>query len=366
MINNNGFNTIKVVFSFLSIVFFSTVIIHADKFYKWSEPINISSSFVQMWYNETPWLDIELISVENNWEEVWVLQYIVQPGDSLWKIATTFGTTVSHIKKINNIKKSPIRPNQKLIITNEEKWFLYTIKNKSNIVVFANKYNLNVKDLMTLNYIQDETEILIPGQELFLNIDLEESYKVWLKERPKIIEIPKVTKVAYTPTINKPSQSYTKPSTSSSSTVTSKPTSSKIIRQRVFKKPIKNRFYAWHCTRGAAIITPEIFPYTDELTQVRPFGWNANQRYENARAAWFSVGKTPRAWSLIIYQNGSKWRSAGHVWRVIAYYPDKRQLIVRDMNRKGKFIYTDRRESIDNSNIKGYIYIPSTPRQPPQ
>lgn len=354
---------IKIVFSFLSILFFSVVIIHADKFHKWGEPVNVNSSFVQIWYNDTPGLDIELISMEENGEDVGVLQYIVQPGDTLGKIAATFGTTVSHIQKINNIRNwNPIRPNQKLIITNEEKWFLYNIKNKTNIVVFANKYDLNVKDLMTLNYIQDETEILNPGQALFINIDLEEAYKDWLKERPIIKVIPKVTTVTYKPTIKKPTSS----SSSSSKKTTKRRPRSKIIRQRVYKEPIKNRFYAGHCTWGAAIITPEIFPYADKTHQVRPFGGNANQRYDNAAKAWFSIGQTPRANSLIIYQHGSKRVNAGHVGRVIAYYPKKKQLIVRDMNYKGKFIFTDRWESINNSNIKWYIYIPSTPRQPPK
>ncbi|NOZ45008.1 MAG: CHAP domain-containing protein [bacterium] len=218
---------------------------------------------------------------------------------------------------------------------------------------------------MTLNYIQDETEILNPGQSVFLNIDLEEAYKIGLKKRPIVKIIPKVTKTAYTPTINKPKSSSSRTKTSSTTT-SSYHGHSKIIRQWVFKEPIKNRFYAGHCTWGAAIITPEIFPYVDKTTQVRPFGGNANQWYDNARNAGFSVGKTPRANSLVIYQHGSKWVNAGHVGRVIAYYPEKRQMIVRDMNRKGKFIYTDRRESIDNSNIKGYIYIPATPRKPPQ
>ncbi len=367
--NKNTLNTIKIVFSFLSILFFFVVIIHADKFHKWGEPINVSTSFVQIWHDTTPGLDIELISMKDNGEDVWVLQYVVQPGDTLGKIAATFGTTVSHIQKINNIRSGhPIRPNQKLIITNEEKWFLYNVKEKTNIIVFANKYNLNAKDLMTLNYIQDETEILNPGQQLFINIDLEQAYKVGLKKRPIVKKIPKLTKVAYTPTIKKTSaKTNTKTSTSSTNSVTpTRSTHSKIIRQRVFKEPIKNRFYAGHCTWWAAIITPEIFPYTSEHVQVRPFGGNANQWYDNAARAWFSVWKTPRANSLVIYQHGSKRVNAGHVWRVIAYYPKKRQMIVRDMNWKGKFIFTDRWESIDNSNIKGYIYIPSTPRQPPK
>ncbi|NOZ45007.1 MAG: LysM peptidoglycan-binding domain-containing protein [bacterium] len=34
-----------------------------------------------------------------------VLQYVVQPGDTLGKIAATFGTTISHIQKINHLRK---------------------------------------------------------------------------------------------------------------------------------------------------------------------------------------------------------------------------------------------------------------------
>ncbi|NOZ45006.1 MAG: hypothetical protein GXP45_07900 [bacterium] len=66
MVHNNSKNIIKIVFSFLSILFFSVVIIHADKFHKGSEPINVSPAFVQIGHNKTPGLDIELISVDEN------------------------------------------------------------------------------------------------------------------------------------------------------------------------------------------------------------------------------------------------------------------------------------------------------------
>jgi LysM repeat protein len=75
----------------------------------------------------------------------------VQPGDTLDKIARTFGSTISHIKEINHIT-GPIRPGDTLMITDEEKGFVYSIPEKTNIMVFANKYNLNLEDLMTLNY----------------------------------------------------------------------------------------------------------------------------------------------------------------------------------------------------------------------
>lgn len=103
-----------------------------------------------------------------------VIKYTVGAGDSLEKIARTFGTTISHIKEVNHIT-GPIRPGDVLAITDENHGFVFSIKDKTNIVVFANKYNLNLEDLMTLNYIQDETEILFPGQEIFINITDEQA-----------------------------------------------------------------------------------------------------------------------------------------------------------------------------------------------
>ncbi len=365
---------IKVSFSIIVILIFSSLFINSEKFHKSNDYVFVNPSF--LWIDNSD-SDTTIINIDDSnwnidWNNKWVLQYVVQPWDSLWKIASTFWITVFHLMKINNIKSwKPIIPWQKLVITDEEKWFLYTLKEKTNIVVFANKYNLNLKDLMTLNYISDETEILNKWQELFLNIDLETSYKVWLLERPKVIKLPKLTTVKYKATINKPTVNKTtrrtylnRTTNSNTTTTTRKKTHSKIIRQRVYKKPIKNRFYAGNCTWWAAILTPEIFPYIDEYHQARPFWWDAKYWYDNARKAWFQVWQIPRIWALVVYKRWY-WLWAWHVWKVIAYYPSKRQIIVRDMNWKWKFIFTDRRETIDNKNIRWYVYIPKTPRKPP-
>jgi hypothetical protein len=69
-------------------------------------------------------------------------------------------------------------------------------------------------------------------------------------------------------------------------------------------------------------------------------------------------------WSLIIYYKWWRLTYAGHVWKVINYYPDTWKMIIRDMNRVGKFIVTERRENVSNSNIKWYIYPPKTPWKP--
>ena len=44
--------------------------------------------------------------------------YIVQKGDSLWKIATKYNTTVSELKRLNNLQNNILQIGQKLIISN--------------------------------------------------------------------------------------------------------------------------------------------------------------------------------------------------------------------------------------------------------
>jgi len=315
---------------------------------------------VQIGENELAFVDIDMISVDENWHEKWILHYIVQPWDTLGKISIMFWTTISHIQKVNNLTPGkPIKPNQKLIITDEEKGFIYTIEKKENVSIFAKKYDLNLNDLLTLNYIQDDTEILQKWQEIFINIDLEKSYEVGLKEKPKPV-IPKITKVAYTPVISKPTVNRTTTISSSSGWGWTN-TKSKILRKRTFKKNISNQFYAGHCTWYVATQVPEIFPYVSETRQVRPFGWNANARYKGAQNAWIPTGTTPRIGAIIVYAKGRKRSYAGHVGIVIGYDASKWELIIRDMNRAGKFIVTERIESTSNSNIMWYIYRPVKP-----
>ncbi|AHB40929.1 hypothetical protein P148_SR1C00001G0114 [candidate division SR1 bacterium RAAC1_SR1_1] len=291
--------------------------------------------------------------------EVGVLHYVVQPGDVLSKIASTFGTTVSKIQKVNKLS-GPIKPGQKLIIANEDVGFLYTMPETINIKIFTNKYNLNTEEFMSLNYIQDESEMLYEEQDVFVNMTNEQAYDNGLLERPKPVVIIK-PKVSYKPVINKP-QGNNSRTTSSSSTSTSKKSS--IISQWVYKKDIKNGFYAGYCTWYAAIISPEIFPYIEENKQERPFGGNANQRCDNAdkaglRVVWNSTKNPvkPGAGALVVYkQGGPSYRSYGHVGKVKEVDSDAGTFILTEMNTAGKFIVTQRKDSIDNDNIKCYIY----------
>ncbi len=365
---NKWLNYIKFSITLTLLFGFVLVMVYADKFQKGTEQVYVNTmAFAQKSIDDWALINLDMVSVGVGEDNKWIINYIVQPWDTLSKIASVFGTTTSHIKKTNKIT-GPIRPNQTLVITDEDEWLLYTTQEKENILVFANKYSLNLEDLMTLNYIQDETEVLQDGQELFIPINLETAYEVGLLEKPKPVYKPKVS-ITYKPTVTKPTSKSTTKTTSSyvvntASTATTYKRST-ILSTRVFNKSISNRFYAWHCTWYMAATTPQIFPYTSETTQARPFGGNANLRYDNARNAWFSVGKQPVAWSIVVYNRWwSQFASAWHVAKVISYNSAAGSMIIEEMNGSKKFVVSRRTERVDNPNIRWYIYMPSTPWQP--
>jgi len=211
---------------------------------------------------------------------------------------------------------------------------------------------------MTLNYIQDKTELFTPGQEIFINITKEKAYELALLERPAPIIIPKST-ITYRPTINKsgkPTVKATKKTTiivsaDEGNNVQAKGT---IISQWTYTKKIKNGFAVGYCTWYAAIISPNIFPYINETTQERPFGGDARLWCANAKKAGLRVGSKPAVGAVVVY---SKLRSsAGHVGKVINYYPEDGKMIIRDMNYVGKFVVTERWENTNNDKISCYIY----------
>jgi len=234
------------------------------------------------------------------------------------------------------------------------------MKNRTTIRVFAELYGLNLEDLMTLNYIQDDTEILQEGQEIFINISDREAKNKWLQE-PDPIYVPRPV-VTRRPTIYTTTSSNRNRSTTASNTPQSTPSISRsssngkngIISQWTYRESVSNSFYVGNCTWYAAIISPSIFGPVVDGKQERKFGGNANQWYANARAAWFSVGQTPRVWAIIVY---SRLRSsAGHVAVVREIHAADGKMIVEDMNYAGKFIVTKRREDINRDGVIWYIY----------
>lgn len=302
-------------------------------------------------------LDAMSISMDET-TDLAVVQYIVQEWDTFESIATEFWTTVSNLKKINGI--SSIKPWQKIVVTNEEDGILYKVRENQNVKVFANKYWLDLKDLMTLNYITDESEILYEGQEIFINLSEDKANNIpgFIDKAQPDLSIPVVKPKPKNTTIAKTSSTSKKTSSSSSSPSSSVTTSSwwKTVKKWTYNANITNWFYRGYCTWYVATQVPSIFKYTSENTQSRPFGWNASTWYSSAKAAWYTVSKTPRTNSIVVY---SKLRSsAGHVW-IVRQYPynwDSSKMLVEDMNYAGKFVVTQRVEKVNRSEIIWYIY----------
>ncbi len=361
MIKFNRVNYFKFVLSLFFIVFFIFVIANADLFENNPEQLTINSGFIQGDDGVSYDINLDNINIDVDTNNNGIIEYTVQTWDTLLKIAGVFWTTVSSIQKENNLKKDAVEPGQVLKVSNQVDGILYTLKWKTNVVVFANKYNLNLQDLMTLNYVQDETEIFSPGQEIFINITKDKAYELWLLEKPKPEIIPKST-ITYRPTINKSGKVIAKVTKKTSTIIASADdegdgtdVKGTIISKRTYTKKISNGFYAWYCTWYAAIISPNIFPYINETTQDRPFGGDAKNWCANAKKAGFRVWQKPSVGALIVYAR-MKSSSAGHVGKVINYYPDDWKMIIRDMNFLGKFIVTERREDTNNSKISCYIY----------
>lgn len=98
--------------------------------------------------------------------------YTVVSGDSLYKIANKFNTTVDEIKRLNNLTSNTLSIGQKLIIkqndnnnnnTNNE---TYTVVAGDSLYKIANKFNTNVDEIKRLNNLTSNN--LSIGQQLII------------------------------------------------------------------------------------------------------------------------------------------------------------------------------------------------------
>ena len=84
--------------------------------------------------------------------------YTVKSGDSLWKIANTYGTTVNQIKTLNGLTSDNLKIGQTLLIpTNTPVANTYTVKSGDSLWSIARKYNTAVNTLKTLNGLTTNT-----------------------------------------------------------------------------------------------------------------------------------------------------------------------------------------------------------------
>ena len=293
------------------------------------------------------------INISDSGDDFSVISYIVQEWDTLEKISKEFWVPINDLKKLNKIGDE-VKPGMKLVVSDNEEGILYVVQKEWSLRLFAEFYRLNLEDLMTLNYISDDSEILYPGQELFINVSEQRAYDIGLLEKAQPVlpkdELPKK------PSIKKKSSGgiYT---ASVGASVSQWAVAgwnswgkSGVISRWYYNPKVSNGFAAGFCTWYAAIKSPWMF----DANGNRGFGGNARNWYSNAKAAGYKVGQTPRVGAIIVYS--ALRSSAGHVGIVREYHPDQWKMVVEDMNYAGRYIVTKRRENVNRWGVIGYIY----------
>ena len=101
--------------------------------------------------------------------------YVVQKGDTLYSIANKLGTTVSELKKENNLTSNTLQIGEVLRIPTkeiyEEEENIYIVKKGDSLYSIAKKYNTTVEELKRINNLT--SNILSIGQVLKLPSDKE-------------------------------------------------------------------------------------------------------------------------------------------------------------------------------------------------
>lgn len=106
------------------------------------------------------------------------LLYTVKSGDSLWKIAQEYDTTVDTLMSVNNLASSNLSINQQLLIPKKKEieiietpteGITYTVKSGDTLYSIANKYDVTVDAIKKTNNLT--SNLLSVGQELIIPVD---------------------------------------------------------------------------------------------------------------------------------------------------------------------------------------------------
>lgn len=100
--------------------------------------------------------------------------YIVQKGDTLYSISRKFNISVDTIKRLNKLNSNDIFVGQQLILVEPEKpveYDIYIVKKGDSLWSISQKYNINVKDLIKINSLDNSTlqinqQLKVPKQNI--------------------------------------------------------------------------------------------------------------------------------------------------------------------------------------------------------
>ena len=98
--------------------------------------------------------------------------YTVQPGDTLYKIAMLNNTTVDELKRLNNLNDNILSIGQQLVLPGNNAnidYINYTVQRGDSLYSIAKAYNITVGKLKEANNLT--SNLLLIGQNLFIPIN---------------------------------------------------------------------------------------------------------------------------------------------------------------------------------------------------
>ncbi len=253
-----------------------------------------------------------------------IVNYKVQPWDSIALIASKFRVSKDSIYWANNFSKNHVIHPWDVIKIPPVSWVIYKVKKWDTLLSIANKYKVSVDKIKKQNLIKDW------------------KVKVWQE-----IVIPWAKKIL--PKTKLPKKTYTKVRKTYHKTYNTRSYSrSKYVKYENFPykltpKPKYHTFYWWNCTR-----------YVAKYKTV-DWGWNAKDWLKNARKKGHKTWYTPKLWAIVVFHG--RWYNPryGHVW--IVRDIKNGYIIVSDMNYRRLWEVTYRKVSIHDRAIRWYIYV---------
>ena len=93
-------------------------------------------------------------------------EYIVQKGDSLWKISRDYNITVKELIELNNLKATTLQIGDKLLVPINKTEKIYTVQRGDTLWSIAKENNVTVNELKEKNNLT--TNLLSIGQTIII------------------------------------------------------------------------------------------------------------------------------------------------------------------------------------------------------